>query len=58
MIMNKGSFTFNIAYEMTIREQRERIKQLENYIKAKGFVVPQDINREPLRGGYNTDDEE
>lgn len=58
MICDKGSFTYNIKYEMTIREQRERIKQLEDFIRKNNLLVPQEIYRDPLRGGYNTDDEE
>lgn len=58
MICDKGNFTFNIAYETTIRELQERIEQLCEFIENKGLVVPKEIKRPRLRGGYNTDDEE
>lgn len=58
MIMDKGSFAWNIDRTYEIIEKDERIEQLEEYIKKKGLKVPKKKKPKFLQGGYNTDDEE
>ena len=58
MINDKGDWAFNLAYENTIRIQRSRIKQLEDYIKKHGLKVPRRKSYSGIVGGYTTDSEE
>ncbi len=57
MIMNKGSYTWNIHDYIDKKELMGRIEQLELFIIRHELKVPKP-RKSKYRGGYNTDDEE